>query len=495
MRFSLLIVLICSLAISVSARQPRYDFNDRCQQAYHAIMQLRLQTGIQFLEAEKRENPDNLLPYFIENYADFFTLFFNEDPAAYNRQRKMRAVRLDKLAEGPEDSPYYLYTQAVVKFQWALIKVKFGEKWDAVWEVRKSYITLKENERKHPGFLPNKMILGPMQTVFGTIPEGYKWITNILGLRGSIKQGMANLQTVIDSQDPVSSIFREESYYYYCYLKLFIENKPEQLWDFVHKKQLDTKNNYLFALMVANLSLNNQKADQGIRVLEERRQSPEYTALWYSEYALGLMKFERGDADATEHLERFVSGFKGKFYMKEALQRLSWAYYLKGDMSKANYFRSLVTQRGNLETDADKQAQKEAKSGKWPHAVLLKARLLSDGGFYTQARDLLLGKKSTDFPLVEQKLEYAYRLARIYDEMGQDTAALRLYDATIKIGSNRPEYFAARAALQAGYIYEKTGDKGKARQYFQTCLDMEGHDYKNSLDQRAKSGMLRLDGK
>ncbi|WP_126247518.1 tetratricopeptide repeat protein [Chitinophaga rhizosphaerae] len=495
MRFILLFALICSIVVPVSAQQPRYDFNGRCQQAYHAIMQLRLQTGIGLLEAEKRENPDNLLPYFIENYADFFTLFFNEDANAYARQRKQRAVRLDRLAEGPEDSPFYLYTQAVVKFQWALIKVKFGEKWDAVWEVRKSYITLKDNERKYPGFLPNKMILGPMQTVFGTIPEGYKWITNILGLRGSIKQGMGNLSQVIDSHDPVADIFREESYYYYCYLKLFIENKPEQLWDFVEKKQLDTKNNYLFALMVANLSLNNQKADQGIRVLEERRPSPEYAHLWYSEYAMGLMKFERGDADAIAHLEKFVNGFKGKFYMKEALQRLSWAYYLKGDISKAQYYRNLVPQRGNMETDADKQAQKEAKSGKWPNAVLLKARLLSDGGFYTEARDLLLSKKTTDFSLVEQKLEYAYRLARIYDEMGNDSAALRLYDATIKIGTNRPEYFAARAALQAGYIYEKAGDKQRARTYFQTCLDMEGHDYKNSLDQRAKSGMLRLDGK
>ncbi|WP_298707557.1 lipopolysaccharide assembly protein LapB [Chitinophaga sp.] len=495
MRFIFLLALICSISLAVSARQPGYDFNDRCQQAYHAIMQLRLQTGLNLLEAEKRENPDNLIPYFIENYADFFTLFFNEDANAYANRRKLRATRLDKLAEGPSDSPFYLYTQAVVKFQWALIKVKFGEKWDAVWEVRKSYLTLKDNERKHPGFLPNKMILGPMQTVFGTIPEGYKWITNTLGLRGSIKQGMANLQQVIDSRDPVADIFREESWYYYCYLKLFIENKPEQLWDFVEKKQLDTKNNYLFALMVANLSLNNQKADQGIRVLEGRRQSPEYTELWYAEYALGLMKFERGDADAIAHLERFVGGFKGKFYVKEALQRLSWAYYLKGDMNKAQYYRNLVPQRGNLETDADKQAQKEAKSGKWPHPVLLKARLLSDGGFYTEARDLLLSKKTTDFQLVEQKLEYAYRLARIYDEMGNDSAALRLYEATIKIGSNRPEYYAARASLQAGYIYEKSGDKAKARQYFQTCLDMEGHDYKNSLDQRAKSGMLRLDGK
>lgn len=458
-------------------------------------MQLRLNTGKALLEEEKHANPDNLIPYFIENYIDFFTLFFNEDPAAFARQLKLRTTRLDMLSRGPKESPYYLYTEAVVKFQWAMVKVKFGEKWDATWEIRKAYITLKENQKKFPQFLPNNMIVGSMQTVFGTIPEGYKWITNILGLRGSIKQGMQSLQSVIDSKDPTAMIFREESYYYYCYLKLFIENKPEQLWQFIREKQLDTHNNYLFALMVANLSLNNQKAEQGIKVLTERNQSAEYAEIHYHDYVMGLMKLERQDADAITYLERFVREFKGKFYVKEALQRLSWAYYLKGDMATAGKYRALILQRGNQETDADKQAQKEAKAGKWPNTLLLRARLMSDGGFYQEALHLLLTKRSNDFATIEEKLEYAYRLARIYDEMGQDATAIKLYDVTVKIGSNRPEYFAARAALQLGYIYEKTGNKAKARQSFQTCIDMEGHDYKNSLDQRAKAGLLRLDGK
>lgn len=495
MRFLFITAFFLSISFSISAQQKKYDFNARCQQAYDAVMQLRLDTGRELLDEEKRTNPDNLIPHFIDNYIDFFELFFNEDAALYAQRKKTRSPRLDLMAQGPSSSPYYLYTQAVIKFQWALIRVKFGEKWDAVWEVRRSYISLKDNQKKFPSFLPNNMILGPMQCVFGTIPEGYKWITNILGLKGNIKQGMQSLRTVVDSNDPVAQIFREESYYYYCYLKLFIENKPEELWQFVRQKQLDTKNNYLFALMIANLSLNNQKAEQGIRVLTERNTDHEYAEIYYYYYVMGLMKLERGDDDAIAYLERFVKGFKGKFYVKEALQRLSWAYYLKGDLATAKKYRSMVLQRGNMETDADKQAQKEAKTDKWPNPMLLRARMLSDGGFYQKALNLLAGKRSEDFATLEEKLEFAYRLGRIYDEMGNDTAAIRLYEVTIRLGSNRPEYFAARSALQLGYIYEKTGDLAKARQSFQTCIDMEGHDYKNSLDQRAKAGLLRMEGR
>jgi tetratricopeptide (TPR) repeat protein len=56
------------------------------------------------------------------------------------------------------------------------------------------------------------------------------------------------------------------------------------------------------------------------------------------------------------------------------------------------------------------------------------------------------------------------------------------------------EYYAARAALQAGYIYERRGDCSKAIAFFQQCLAMKDHDYKNSLDQRAKAGIARCKG-
>ncbi|HWV69335.1 tetratricopeptide repeat protein, partial [Chitinophaga sp.] len=435
-----------------------------------------------------------LAPYFLDNYADFFPLFFNEDPAAYSQKRNLRLFRLNKMAEGSPDSPYYLYTQAAIKFQWALIKIKFDEKWDATWEIRKAYMMLKENQQRFPGFVPNNLLLGAMQTVFGTIPEGYKWITNILGLKGSMKEGMANVNKFIESNAPEAKLFREESYYYYCYLMLFIVNKPEETWEFLQRKQLDTKNNYLFALMVANLSLNNQKAATGIKVLQERNDTAEYADIQYYNYVMGLLKLTRLDQDAHIYLERFVNNFKGKFYVKECLQRLSWYYYLEGNQAAADKYRALILTKGGLETDADKQALKEAKTGKWPNPFLLRVRLLSDGGYFPKALALLLTKKAAEFPAMEDKLEYAYRLGRIYDESGQDDQAIAMYEVTIKVGSNRPEYYAARASLQMGYIYEKRNDKAKAIECYQRCLNMKGHDYKNSLDQRAKAGMQRVNG-
>ena len=177
--------------------------------------------------------------------------------------------------------------------------------------------------------------------------------------------------------------------------------------------------------------------------------------------------------------------------MKDAYERLSWIAYIQGDTKKAAAYRNNVLSQGNQITDADKLAFQNAKKGNWPHPVLLKARLLSDGGYQSQALAILAGKTTNDFTTDADKTEFAYRLARIYDLMKDDENAIRFYKSAIEKGENLTEYFAARAALQIGLIYEHKGLFSKAIEYFNTCIAMKNHAFKNSLDQKAKSGIQR----
>jgi tetratricopeptide (TPR) repeat protein len=178
--------------------------------------------------------------------------------------------------------------------------------------------------------------------------------------------------------------------------------------------------------------------------------------------------------------------------VKDALFKLSWAYYLQGNISQAEKYRKLVASRGNDEVDADKVALREAKKGTWPDTTILRARMLMNGGFFQEALETITRKKVEDYNKLIDKIEYAYFLARIYDELGKDDQAIALYDATIKGGSDRPEYYAARAALQIAFIYEKRKDTTNALKYFRQCLNMNEQEYKTTLDQRAKAGINRL---
>ena len=51
------------------------------------------------------------------------------------------------------------------------------------------------------GFTPNELFFGVMTTVVGTIPKGYQWIANMLGLNGKISEGNALVLKYILAND------------------------------------------------------------------------------------------------------------------------------------------------------------------------------------------------------------------------------------------------------------------------------------------------------
>jgi len=490
-RLSSFIILLVCIAVLPAAAQKTFDFNTNCRLAYKEIMQLRLESGQRMLDVEKLQHPNNLIPHFLENYIDFFTLFFNEDPVEYKNRIDKVEDRLELMDEGPDTSPFFLFTKSVLHFQGAAVRVKFGERWDAGWEFRRAFLQAKENLKSFPAFGPNQLYYGAMQMVTATIPDGYKWLSNLLGMKGNMKAGMERVKQFLNGKDEWSELFHEEAIFYYCYLQFYLNNDKQGVAAFISQQQLDVVNNNLFTYLAANLSLNNQQAERAEQVLMGRNKSPGYlvTPVWDLE--MGYAKLHHLEPDAHVYFENFLRQFKGKFYVKDVLLKLSWHFYLQNDQARADWYRKEISKRGNTDTDADKLAQKEGKSNRWPNRVLLQARMLNDGGYHREALRLLHGKTVNDFPVTEERLEFAYRVGRLYDDLGADTQAITFYKDAIAIGESRKEYFAARAALQIGFIYEARNDKKTAISWFEKCIGMKDHDFKNSLDQRAKAGISR----
>lgn len=489
-----LFLLVAFTAFSTSA-QKVFDFNNTCQQAYHEITKLKVANGQQLINQARKQNPNNLIPDLLEGYIDFFVLFFNEDPAEYKKRKDKFGARLEAFANGPEKSPFYNYCRAVTHLQRASVAIKFGERLNAGLDFKRAFNLIKENRAEFPSFQPNNMIYGPLQVAIGTVPKNYRWATSLFGMKGSISGGMTLMRNFLNSNDQWANLFENEAIFYYCYLKFYLENKPEEVFQFIQSRKLDIVNNHLFTYLAANLGLNNKQSDYTRNVIARRNQSGEYmnTNVW--DFEMGYAKLYHLEyQEAITYLERFVRNFRGKFYVKDALQKLSWAYYLQGNTAAAERIRQQILRSGNTDTDADKKANKEAKTAAWPNPLLLKARLLNDGGYHREALAMLHGRSNRDFPKPEDGLEFAYRVARIYDDIGNDDSAISAYESAIRLGLNRKEYYAARAALQIGYILERRGQRSNAISYFQKCIDMEDHDYEDSLEQRAKAGIARCKG-
>ena len=170
-----------------------------------------------------------------------------------------------------------------------------------------------------------------------------------------------------------------------------------------------------------------------------------------------------------------------------------WISLLKGDSADYGAFITKVKSNGATYVEKDKQALSEANAPK-PNLVLLKARLLFDGGYLSRSLELLSGYKMDDFKSAKDKTEYAYRMARLHDDLGKDATALSYYQNAINLGKGMKYYYAAKAAILSGAIYEKRKDFRKAKVYYNLAIDMKDHEYENGIENDAKQSLKRIGG-
>ena len=472
--------------------QYQYQWTARTQKIYESITSLRIPEARTLINQDKKANASNLIYPLLESYADFYQLFLNENKDEYNRMYPAFEQRIQLLEDGPKQSPYHLYSLALAHLHKSLIAIRFNKNLEAALDFRKAFLLFKENKKAYPNFSPNDVYLGLMTTVIGTIPKGYQWMASLLGMSGKITEGNALVLKYIHSKDAYANHCRNEALFVYPYLVMNFEGNKKKTFDFLENTDYDFNNNHLHAYMVTNLYLNNQQSQKALQIVSNINPANTYLDLPFWQLEIGYAYLNDLKLDAAKNaLQQFINRFKGQFYVKDAFEKLSWIAYIQGDQAKANTYRSNVISKGNDITDADKQALQNAKIGTWPHPILLRARLLSDGGYQQQALSVLAGKTSKDFDNNADKTEFAYRLGRIYDLAGQPDQAIPYYTSAIEKGANQPAYFAARAALQIGLIYEQKNNPTLAITFFNTCLEMKNHAFKNSLDQKAKTGIQR----
>lgn len=472
--------------------QYQYNWTARTQKIYESITSLRIPEARILINQDKKVNASNLIYPLLESYADFYQLFLNENKAEYKLTYPSFEQRIQQLEAGPKQSPYRLYSIGLAHLHKSLIAIRFNKNLEAALDFRKAFLLFKENKKAFPNFTPNDVYLGLMTTVIGTIPKGYQWMANVLGMTGKISEGNALVLKYINSKDAFSNQCRNEALLVYPYLVMNFEGNKKKTFDFIEKTDYDFTNNHLHAYMATNLYLNNQQSQKALQIASNINPANSYLDLPFWQLEMGYAYLNELKLDAAKNaLQIFISRFKGQFYVKDAFEKLSWIAYIQGDQAKANAYRNNVITKGNDITDADKQALQNAKKGTWPHPILLRARLLSDGGYQQQALAILAGKTSKDFDKDVDKTEFAYRLGRIYDLAGQPDQAIHFYTSAIEKGANQPEYFAARAALQIGFIYEQKNNPTLAITFFNTCLEMKNHAFKNSIDQKAKTGIQR----
>lgn len=482
---------IIALLISFSA-SGQYNYSSRCVEAHELISSLRFDEAALLIDAEKKANPDNLVPHMLEGYRDFLMLIVGEDEDDYERLRVSRNQRIDVLRGGDPESPWYLSSIAMINLQWAFAHVSFGSYINAARDIRRAYLLLEQNNKRFPGFLPDQLGLGVMHALIGTIPDNLRWIANLFNMEGSVERGREELFNVLEQAGETDYPFlSDEALFFLSFIDLNLQADKNKAMELLTYYEKSADSNLMLIFSLSKIYMLTGQTDEAINILIKRPSGTAYYPFYYLDYLTGLAKLNRLDTDADTYFLRFTTNFKGKNYIRSAYQRRAWCALLKGDTLAYNNIMEKVKIYGNNISDGDKLALREAQQGLVPNLCLLKARLLFDGGYYEQADQVLSGTNCLH-TAERDKLEYLYRKGRIRHALGIYAEALQYYDTTISLGEDMPYYFAANAALQAGNIHESEGNFKKAEDYYSSCLKMNNQEYRNSIRQKAKAGLNRI---
>ena len=335
--------------------------------------------------------------------------------------------------------------------------------------------------------------------MIGTIPDNYNWAKKVVGIEGTVEQGVDEILEVLDValREEEYSHYKAECLFYLSFIQINLMTSKKETFEYLDIIVADSANlkNPMAIYALSRIYMSNSMNDKAIELLTQRPTEKAYFPFYYLDYLTGMAKLHRLDKDADTFFTRYLNNFKGNNYVKDAYQKLAWHHFIHGNPSKYTENMNKVLLAGNTLVDADKQAERAAENGEIPNFHLLRARLLSDGGYYLEAITELTSTTKNFLEAEKDSLEYTYRIGRIYHEWGKPDASITFYEKTIDKGAESEYYFAANAALKLGNIYEEKGDFVKARYYYEKAQSMKNKEYRNSINQKAKAGLNRIDNK
>ena len=480
--------------------QAQYNFDENCQHAYQAVIGLRFAEARRLIDSEKKSDPGNLIPVYLENYIDFLTLIIGEDRKAFDLLKERKTERIDKLEKGRQDSPFYNFCLAEVYIQWAFARLKFGDYTTAAFEIRKAHALFSANQVKYPSFIVNKIGLGLVHVVVGIVPDNYKWVTKLMGVDGSVDKGIGEIMQAAgySGADNTTRLYKTEALFYLAFLQANLQKNKKDALPLVnilrnqHDDNLSVKSPLLI-FASASVLMKNGYNDEALAFLQERNLLTQCYPFHYLDFLEGMARLNKLDLTASVYFEKFTRNFRGQNYIRSAYQKMAWVGLLHGDTTLYHLYMRQLKIKGGAVVDEDKQGTSESVREMIPNVTLLRARLLFDGGYYSRALDELLG--TTLKMIVRSKrdlVEYNYRLGRIYHETGKFQKAVEYYEQTIRNGREEPYYFAAGAAFQLGLLYENNGAWLKADSAYRICLSINTPEYKTSLGQKARAGLNRI---
>lgn len=486
--FCLLSTVYCLLSFPC---YPNFDYNTNCQQAMQAILDLKTNTAREILQKEKAANPQNGYVIYLEHYCESIELIVTEDEKIYEKLINSYEERMEQMDLMDNGTPQNAWLQAEMLFQTGLAQIKFGTRISGVSKMLSSYKRIKDHRQKYPQFWQNQKLTGVFNIILDFIPPFLRWAADLFGFNGDSALGIYQLKEYENKAKDVPGLAEESVIITNLGYKLTWQE--EEGFQFMACQDKNILNVTLVKYLYASSASFTYRNDLTLKLLAEINQDELQVKFYGLSYITGRSKLNHLDKDAWLYLEAFLNEYTVPDYKKDACNRLSYYYFLEGNMQKYEEYKAKVATVGQAMHDRDREAILESSSTLIPHTGLLKARLLCDGGYFLQADSII---KSIDPDLLSQsayQLEYYYRKGRIFQLTGKPDLAIDEYNKVFYQGRSQPYTFATRSALQLGKIYEEMKNYPLALQWYDHCLETYNSAHTaDGVEQMAEKGRKRV---
>jgi tetratricopeptide (TPR) repeat protein len=474
----------------VGAQEKSWHFDPQLETIYKMV--INLQTDEAHVHLNKINDKDReLYKLYVQSLNETIEVLFTEDLAKYNELEKRFKAR-SRLLESRPESAETIFLQAEMSLQRGFNLLNLGQELNAVLAFRNAYQMAQDCLKKYPHFIPIKKTNGVLQVMVGSVPDKYHWFMSLLGMKGSVKIGQKQLDELRTS--PVS-LNLEATILYYVVKGLVNQQFDEGAKGLSEKLKTDPNNRLVIALVV-NLMMKNAQSEEAYKYIQQLEAQKSGLQMPYMEYLKGEILMQQNKYDeAIVAYQKFIKAYKADSFKKDAYLKISLCYYLSGRITMAKTFWEKAKQTGNTKADPDVYADAMLSDKPFPNEKILKTRLYTDGGYYKEAKAMFQTIQLKDLKTYKEQVEYYYRKARLAHKTNDLNAAKLFYQQSMDMTGDNPWYFGASSALQMGYIFMAAHDTKKAKLYFEKALSYKKHEYKNSIDSKAKSGLEEVEGK
>jgi hypothetical protein len=489
-----IMMLFLFLFYGVQAKETSvFYYSNACVEAQKHIAALRLNKAAQILSDEKKAQPNNAAVLLLENYIDFYRIVTSLDYSTFKDMEQQKSARLNAFKTIPENSPFHLYAQSELHLQFAFAKAMREEYVGAMFEFRSAYNLANDNLKKFPSFLPSQKTVGMFSALLGTTGKSYKWVLNIAGLRGNFNEGLALLEKYFEKKVGDEFVLDKQfAVFYYALLQLNYGDK-QLAWKFCKDHTADYASSLMSCYLRGYTGMRTAQKEEAIEVFAARPKSSEYQKFDALEFYYALCKLYRLDHDADKHFKHFIANTKTKVLVKEAYRWLAWYYLVNNDYDKHVIYAGLMKRHGSRFNEEEKNMLYEIDKKISPDAIVLKARLLYDGGYYQRAEDMIASHPNQNWRSDYQKQEYYYRYARIMEAQHKLSKASEYYQLVIKNSSeNTPYHFAPFASFYQGLIYKQLGFTQLAKSYLNNVSKYSKAEYAESIQIRAQNALQQI---